>query len=154
MYGSPTDDSQLAANLYNTIMFNTMDQIRMKGIINTVSIHFCTAPEIDQPEISFFVVESTRILNAPNTFQIVSQHQLKSTIEKLGTEMTFDVGEISVDRGQYLAVRFAPGSGNPYTTKQNQYYRYFEEDSYNKQRLEFIKCRTRGIAMNFNVQPC
>lgn len=130
-------------------MFNAMDQIRSAGIIHTVSINFCAAPEFDQTDIFFFVVAST---SNTNTFQIIAQYELRKTTKKIERRtaiQTFYLGEIPVDKGQYLAVRFAPESGRPHTTQRNLHYASFEEKL---DTLEFQKCSTSGIAMYFEVQ--
>lgn len=133
-----------------------MDQVKDTGVVNTVSINFCTAPEAHKPEISFFVVMHTNTASNPNTFQIVNQYELKTNTEAIQGKKgirTFNVGGIPVDKGQYLAIRFAPGSGNPYATERNQYYTYFDDRPYRGQCLQFTRCRTSGIAMSFEVQP-
>jgi hypothetical protein len=153
MYGSLDNSSGLDCNLYDTILFNAMDQVKCSGYVSTVSIHFSRRPVATNCAIWLFTVQSTNMSVYPNTFEIIDKMKISSgsKIQETGVQI-FTKLKIPINVGQYLAVRFSSGSGNPYNTERNQYYAYFIDEPYVNQKLIFSNCPTTGIAMSFNVQ--
>lgn len=132
-----------------------MDQAKITGTIDTISINFSTLPVSDHPDIWLFVIKDTKIASSPNTFHIVSSHKLLTDAENINREesvQTFTTVTIPIRKGQYLGIRFALESGNPFAVERNQYYSYFDDKPYPNQPIEFTRCRTKGIAMSFNIQ--
>ena len=141
--------------MYDAITFNAMDQVKITGTIDAISINFSTLPVSDHPDIWLFVIMDTKIASNPNTFHIVSNHKLPTDVEGINREeriQTFTTVNIPIQKDQYLGIRFAPGAGNPFATERNQYYSYFDDMPYPNQSIEFTRCRTKGIAMSFNVR--
>ena len=154
MHGSLDDSSGLDSNLYDTISFNAIDRVEIPGRIKRMSINFSTAPVVREPEIWLFIIKRVTVAANPNSFQILRMHKLNSSEIKSNTGVqTFTSIDLPVQVGDYLAIRFSPGAGNPFTTERNQFYTYFDEKPYLTQKLLFSKCPTQGIAMSFDVQP-
>lgn len=131
-----------------------MDRVKFSGIVRTISVNFFTAPEVEKSEIYAFVVANIDATNNSDAFRIVDQGALKRNAramkERVGIQ-TFNT-EISIDKGQYLAIRFAQGAGKPYTIEGNECYTYCGIMPDCGQCLEFKRCRENGIAMSFEVQ--
>lgn len=133
-----------------------MDQAKVTGIINTISINFSTPPIAEEPEIWLFTLMQTKTASSPNTFQIIAHTKLRmdTTIikRKPGKQTFYDI-KLPIREGAYLGIRFSPGAGNPFAIERNQYYRYFDGEPYKNQALEFTRCQTGGIAMTYEIQP-
>ena len=158
VHGSLDNTSGLDSNLYNIISFNAEDQVRIDGLINEVSINFSTSPTKPDSEIWLFVIMAQTITSNPNSFKVISNHRLTKssavadTTKKLGRDIRTFGTKIEILKEQYLAIRFSPGAGNPYSTERNQYYVNFDSLPYKEQTLLFTHCPTKGVAMTFNVQ--
>ncbi|CAF3676523.1 unnamed protein product [Rotaria socialis] len=165
LHGSLDDSSGLDSNMYNIISFNAMDRVRMGGIVNQVFINFSTAPSTDDPDIRLFVIMDPTSASNSNWFRIVHHEHLvtkdpdlniagPTTAPKIKKEkgiQKFDTN-IKINEGQYLAIRFSPKDGNPYSTIRNQYYVNYEDLPHANMSLLFTSCSTKGIAMSFNVK--
>lgn len=155
MYGSLDIESELDSNIYDTITFNAMDQVKVSGTISTISINFSTAPDTEKPKIQLFVLMATQTTSSPNTFQVINSCALKTDTENIKRKgiQTFHNIELPIIEGAYLGIRFSAGAGNPFTIERNQYYKYFDDIPYRNQSMEFTRCQTKGIAMSFKVVP-
>ncbi|CAF1331869.1 unnamed protein product [Adineta ricciae] len=158
VHGSLDDTSGLDSNLYSVISFNAEDKIKVDGVINKVSINFSTSPTDESAKIWLFVIMAPTIRSNPNSFSIIRNYDLTAddslidVRKKLKTEIRTFKTDLRVEKGQYLAIRFSPGSGNPCSTERNQYYVNFDDKPYMGQTLLFTHCPTKGFAMSFNVQ--
>lgn len=139
-----------------TTIFNAKDQVKITGVINTVSIDFAETPSTEGPEICLFIVKKTKTLGRRNIFQIVNRSKLTINTKNIKRETAiqkFNVGGIPVDKGQYLAIRFAQGAGSPHATERDECYIYRDSMPFYNQCLEFTKYSTYGVSMSFAVQP-
>ncbi|CAF0904259.1 unnamed protein product [Adineta steineri] len=113
-------------------------------------------PANEAPKITLYAIEAFEKAHSPDNFQIMEEYTLG---EQIGTEngdssiKKFSAPKIKIEKGQYLGIRFPSGAGNPFSAERNQYYCYFDDETYHKQPLQFTRCWTKGIAMSFHVQP-
>ncbi|CAF3584470.1 unnamed protein product [Rotaria sp. Silwood1] len=152
IYGSLDNSSGLDCNLYDTILFNAIDQVKICGYVTEVSVNFSTKPTANQPKIWLFTIQNTNIGTHPNTFQIIEKKMIPlADIQLESGIQTFTQLHIPIRAKQYLAIRFSTGSGNPFSTERNQYYSYFTDEPYRNQKIFFSNSPTTGITMSFNV---
>ncbi|CAF4687662.1 unnamed protein product, partial [Rotaria sp. Silwood1] len=118
IYGSLDNSSGLDCNLYDTILFNAIDQVKICGYVTEVSVNFSTKPTANQPKIWLFTIQNTNIGTHPNTFQIIEKKMIPlADIQLESGIQTFTQLHIPIRAKQYLAIRFSTGSGNPFSTE-------------------------------------
>lgn len=158
IHGSLDDTSELDSNLYDIISFNAMDKVRIDGVVNKVLINYFTESQNEDYKITLFVIMATTITSSPNSFKVIRNYVLEKpgvrveVAQKSGRNIRKFNTNIPIKKGQYLAVRFSTGAGNPHSTERNQYYVHFDDLPYRGQTFLFTNCPTKGIAMSFNVQ--
>jgi hypothetical protein len=141
------------------IVFNGADRNDCDGIIDQVSINFCTAPTSSKAEIKLYIIKAK--VDKPGQFQVQEHTSPITDLKESIGEQTFKV-QILVEKDDYLGFQFADNAGSPFTLQRDSYFFKFPpsysdtECRRNEQdideELTFIHCATQGITVNFRAK--
>jgi hypothetical protein len=160
--GSLDNSSQLAANTYGLIVFNGTDRIDYDGLIDRISINFCTAPSSCEARIRVYIIKKNT--DNPNQFSIQDDSTYINDLQASEGVQTFKV-QIPVEKGDYLGFYFDNDAGNPFTLERDSYYAKLDSSesarlspmdiSRNQslpEELTFIHCASQGISVRFRIK--
>ncbi|CAF1465132.1 unnamed protein product, partial [Didymodactylos carnosus] len=164
-YGSIKKTIELDSHLSNRVVFNFKDQIKLDGFLTELSIHFCTPPIIEKPQIKLYIMSPTP---DPCAFSIVkwpdsngqNYYEIPpTTIKKMSGIQKFRIdANMRLLSGQFLAIGFQRGSGSPYSIDRDEYsvnLNHFlnisQSGKQSNKPIVFTNYPNKGAAFSFSI---